>query len=201
MMSFSTFIIKEGLKTKSVMTLHKYDTVFKSQIISYLGTHLYKAWKIASKSLKVKLHSDIAQDVRMKNSNAQIDIEVITLPIKLRATSDAGHSKTVSPSIKLPIYLSEYDRLLARQTFYDVTAEVFQQLIHDWSEIFIRISAAGNSVSDFKVKRDSRSVSLSLTFSENGIEHVINLFHVNIEQGKLNSKVRDYDILYLSIDR
>ena len=40
-----------------------------------------------------------------------------------------------------------------------------------------------------------------LTSTDKGVEHETVLYHISIEHGKIGSKVRDHDTIFLSVDR
>lgn len=202
MSSLTTFIVAEGLKTRSVLALHTFDTLFKHQVTKDLQQRLFNAWKFTAKALKVKVDKQLAQDALFKNPKASVAIAVLEQPVKLFSSADTGRNKLVSPSVKLPLLLSDADRAIAKDALFDAAVEELQHLIHDdWIDVFTYELKSGKLKTDFKVKRDSSSVRLCLTSSDKGVEHETVLYHIAIEHGKQSSKVRDHDTIYLSVDR
>lgn len=201
MSSLASFIIAEGLKTRSVLALHRFDTVFKHQVTKDLQRDLYAAWKAAARTLKVKVDPRAAEDAVFKNPKALTTISVSDRPVKLHASAETGRVRQVSPSVKLPLLLSDADLALAREAFLDAAVEQLNAVTVTWSEVFTHELKSGQASTDFQVKRDSRSARLCLTSTDKGIEHEIVLYHISIEHGKIGSKVRDHDTIFLSVDR
>lgn len=201
MSSLASFIITESLKTRSVLALHRFDTLFKQQVTKDLQRGLYTAWKISARNLKVKIDPHAAEDAAFKNPKALLAITVSDKPIKLYTSTETGAVHQVSPSVKLPLLLSSTDLAIARTAFLDIAVEQFNEIISTWSEVFVHELKNGQAKTDFQIKRDNRSARLCLSSSDKGVEHEIVLYHISIEHGKLGSKVRDHDTIYLSIDR
>ena len=193
------FIITEGLKVRSVLALHRFDNV-KHHVTKDLERHLFTAWKAAARSLKLHVDKEQAEDASFKNPKALTAIEVTDKPTKLYTTAETGRVKQVSPAVKLPLLLSDADRQVAREKLFDAAAETFKLVLDTWSEVFIH-EKAGQAHTDFCVKRDARSVRLCLTALEKGVEHETLLYHITLEHGKVGSKVRDHDTIFLSVDR
>jgi predicted ribonuclease YlaK len=199
--SLSTFIVAESLKTRSVLALHRFDTLFKHQVTKDLQQELYAAWRSTARTLKVKVDKQTAEDAVFKNPKATVALVVSDKLVKLFSSAENGRVKLVSPSVKLPLLLSAADAGIAREAFLADAAKQFELAIHGWSEVFMHELKSGQVKTDFCVKRDNRSVRLCLTAADKSIEHETVLYHVTIEHGKLGSKVRDYDTIFLSIDR
>lgn len=201
MSSLASFIVAEGLKTRSVLALHRFDTLFKHQVTKDLQQNLYAAWRTTARNLKLKVDPRAAEDATFKNPKALVSIAVNDRPVKLHASAENGRVRLVSPSVKLPLLLSDSDLALAREAFLSAAAAELQAALTSWSEVFIHELKSGQATTDFQVKRDSRSVRLCLTFTNKGVEHETSLYHISIEHGKIGSKVRDHDTIFLSIDR
>jgi hypothetical protein len=199
--SLTSFIIAEGLKTRSVLALHRFDTLFKHQVTKDLQRDLYAAWKAKARKLKLKVDSGAAEDATFKNPKALTEITVSDRPVKLHASAETGRVRLVSPSVKLPLLLSDADLALAREAFLDTAVEQLNAAISTWSEVFTHELKSGQAVTDFHVKRDGRSARLCLTSTDKGVEHETVLYHISIEHGKIGSKVRDHDTIFLSVDR
>lgn len=201
MSNLASFILSESLKTRSVLALHRFDTLFKHQVTKDLQQQLYAAWRSTARSLKLKVDQQTAEDATFKNPKALTGIIVTASATKLHSSSETGHVKLVSPVVKLPLLLSDSDRAIAQDAFLEAAAEQFKNVIATFSEVFTHELKSGQAASDFKVSRSKRSVRLYLSAEEKGVEHETVLYHVSVEHGKINSKVRDHDIIYLSIDR
>ena len=198
--SLTSFIITEGLKTRSVLALHRFDVMFKQQVTKDLQELLFATWKAAARSTKLHVDAELAQDATFKNPKALTKVLVDDKPTKLLSSEEAGKVKLVAPTVKLPLLLGEVNLALARTAFFDAAVEVFEKLISTWSEAFVH-EVNGQAASDFKIKRDHRSIRFCLSHTEKNVEHEIVLYHVTVEHGKQGSKVRDHDTIYLSIDR
>lgn len=201
MSSLASFIITESLKTRSVLALHRFDTLFKPQVTKDLQRDLYTAWKATARTLKLKVDPRAAEDASFKNPKALTAITVNDRPVKLHSSTETGRVRLVSPSVKLPLLLSDADLALARAAFLAAAVEQLQAAIAAWSEVFTHELKSGQAVTDFQVKHDSRSARLCLTSMNKGVEHEIVLYHISIEHGKIGSKVRDHDTIFLSVDR
>lgn len=201
MSSLSSFIIAESLKTRSIIALHRYDAIFKHEITKDLQRRLFTAWKQQAKSLALKVDKLAAESATFKNPKATIAVTVAEIPIKLYSSAESGRARVVSPSVKLPLLLSDPDHAIAKEAMLTAAVTQFTEITHAWAEVFMHELNSGQIKTDFEVKRDSRSVRLCLTAIDKHIEHETVLYHVAVEHGKLGSKVRDYDTIYLSVDR
>ena len=201
MSSLASFIIAEGLKTRSVLALYRFDTLFKHQVTKDLQRGLYAAWKATARSLRLKVDPRAAEDATFKNPKALVSIAVNDRPVKLHSSAETGRARQVSPSVKLPLLLSDADLALAREAFLDTAVEQLNAVISTWTEVFVHELKGGQASTDFHVKRDGRSARLCLTSTDKSIEHETVLYHISIEHGKIGSKVRDHDTIFLSVDR
>lgn len=201
MSSLATFIVAEGLKTRSVLALHRFDTLFKHQVTKDLQQSLHAAWKATARSLKVKVDPQAAEDATFKNPKALTAIIVSDQPTKLHSSADTGRVKQVAPVVKLPLLLSDADRALAQAAFFDAAVEQLKLVIATFTEVFTHELSSGKASTDFTVKRSQHSVRLCLSALDKGVEHETVLYHVAIEHGKIGSKVRDHDTIFLSVDR
>jgi hypothetical protein len=200
-MSFSTFIITEKLKTRSLVALHGYDERYKHDIIKDLSQRLLDAWKDVIRIHKPKASKEAIEDAVFRSTRACTSVEIIAKPVKLYAAVEHGRTQLVSPSVNIPLILAEHDRQLIRRAILVASAEVFTELKTHWHAIFMHETPAGRLVSDFSITQDNHAVMLHLSYKEDDVIHRVSLFHVTIENGKPGSKVRDHDIAYLSIDR
>lgn len=201
MSNLASFILSEGLKTRSVLALHRFDTLFKHQVTKDLQQQLYAAWKATARGLKLRVDQQAAEDATFKNPKALTEIIVTAAPTKLHSSTETGRVKQVSPAVKLPLLLSDADRAIAQDAFFDAAAEQLKKVIATFSEVFTHELKSGQAATDFKVARSQHAVRLCLSAAEKGVEHETVLYHVAIEHGKINSKVRDHDTIFLSIDR
>lgn len=153
------------------------------------------------KNLKLKVDPQAAEDARFKNPKALTEVTVTVAPVKLHSSTEHGLVKQVSPTVKLPLLLSDADRSIAQDAFLEAAAEQLKKVISTFSEVFVHELKSGQATTDFKVTKSNNSVRLCLSALEKGVEHETVLYHVAIEHGKINSKVRDHDTIFLSIDR
>lgn len=200
-MSLSDFIIAEGLRTRSVLSLHRFDTLFKHQVTKDLQQALHARWKAEVKRLKLKPNFDVVEDTLFKNPKAVVEPVVSDRPVKLVSSTEHGLARQASPSVKLPLILPPHDLAIARDAMLDAASVCFTEVLNGWSEVFMHELPSGKITTDFKVKRDGRTVRLCLVSTERSVEHEIVLYHVAIEHGKIGSKIRDHDTIYLSVDR
>jgi len=199
-MTLKSFIVNEGLKTRSAVALYRYDTLFKAEITDDLVERLFSAWKKLAKKHANLLSASEQEDLKFKSEKALVTVEASKAPKKLMSTDQYGHHKKVAPTLLIPVSASTSSKELIRSQGLAAAKEVFEELIERWSEVFM-YELGGKLKSDFKVEVRQSAVMLKLEHADGALQRSSSLFHVAIEHGKIGSKVRDHDTLYLSVDR
>lgn len=200
MSKLSTFILDENLKARHVLSLHRFNELFKDQVTLDIRAELVKRWEVELKKLGIKVSAQVKREARIANEKVVTDITLIPRPIKLVGSSELGRSLEVSPSVKIPYLLTQEERDITKKCLFDTSELVFKRMIKTWKEAFMRERADGTLKTDFIIRRDgSRSLRLLLSSKIEGVEHETPLFYISIEHGKLSSKVRSYDLVYLGV--
>lgn len=195
----SSFILSETLKNKHVLSLHKFKELFKDQVTLDVRSNLLKRWDTVISKLEVKVPPAVKREARLKYEKAVTEVTLFSRPTKLYSASELGRTTEVSPAVKVPHLLSKEERNLIVKQLFAAGEETFKHVIDTWKEAFQRERADGTWVTDFKVRKDERSVRLLLSSKSEGVEHETPLFYVSIEHGKAGSKTRAYDMIYLGV--
>lgn len=192
-MTFSAFVLLEGLKNKQVLTLHRFNEFYRDQVMLDLHDRLIKAWAVEVKSAKAKLSKAETDEALLHNPNAMTATVLNRGPVK----SHYG-TKRVSPSVSIPLALPQERRNLLEKRLFDVTEECLTQLIDHWVEAFTYERPSGTMGSDFRIKRDERTVRLVISASgSKPITHEAVICYVTVERGKPNTKSKAYDLVCL----
>jgi hypothetical protein len=197
MSKLSAFLLTEQLSDKQVIALHRFNELFKAQITVDVTDALVASWTKAIKQLP-KVKPAAAEEAILQNPKVLTDVTVVEKPVKLLAASELGRSTEVSPAVKLPLLLSRAERTVVINKLFDIAQDVFNKIIHDWSEAFM-FERSGRLATEFRVRRDARSVRLSLVTSSNSVEHETVVYYVAVEHGKATSKARTFDLVYMGV--
>lgn len=197
MSKLSAFILTERLNDKQVIALHRFNELFKAQVTVDITDVLVATWTKAIKQLP-KVKASTAEDAKLQNPKVLTDVTVVEKPLKLLAASELGRSTEVSPAVKVPLLLSRAERTVVTNKLFDIAQETFNKTLRDWSEAFM-FERSGRLATEFKVRRDSRAVRLSLVTSTDNVEHETIVYYVTVEHGKATSKARSYDLVYLNV--
>jgi hypothetical protein len=191
--TFSSFVLEEGLKNKQVLTLHRFNELYRDQVMLDLHDRLDKAWATEVKSAKAHLSKAEAEEALLQNPAALTSTMLNHGPVK----SHYGN-KHVSPSVSIPLTLPQERRNLLEKNLLDAAEECFTQLIAHWAEAFSFEKTSGKLGSDFKIKRDERTVRLVLAGSgSTTVTHEAVICYVTVERGKPNTKRKAYDLVAL----
>lgn len=199
MANFSSHLISEALKSKHVLTLHRFNELFKDQVTVDVRAALVKRWRAGIKALGLVVPEQAAKEERIRSEKAVIEITLSDRPLKLAASTELGRMAEVAPSVKVPYLHSKEERNLVRKRLFDEAEAAFKSVIKTWREAFQHEKANGQLGTDFKIRRDERSVRLLLSSKDGDVEHETPIFYVSIEHGKLGSKLRSYDLIYLGV--
>jgi len=191
-MSLSHFILDEGLKSKQVLTLHRFNELYRDQVMLDLHDRLIKIWAKIVKGEHARLTKDEAEEALLKNDLALISCVLSHGPIKAHIGN-----QTVSPSVKIPLTLPVGKRNLLEKTFLDETETCFLLLLSHWAEAFMFERNSGKLASDFKVKRNDQSVRIVIAGGDGLVTHESTICYVSIERGKSNTKTKAYDLVCL----
>lgn len=195
----SSFILSENLKTRHVLSLHRFKDLFRDQVTLDVRADLSKRWGSVITKSEAKVSQAVKREARLKYEKAVTEVTLFSRPTKLYTSSELGRVSEVSPAVKVPHLLSREERNLIIKQLFDVSAEAFKHVIDTWKEAFMRERFDGSWVTDFKIRRDERSVRLLLSSKAENIEHETPIFYVSIEHGKAGSKTRAYDMVYLGV--
>jgi uncharacterized protein YbcI len=191
-LTFSTFVLKEGLKNSQILTLHKFNELYRDQVMLDLRENLSKAWKAVLKTAKASLNKAEAEEALLRNDKAVTQAVLNLTPVK----SHYG-SKPVSPSVSIPLILPEERRNLLEKALLNAAEAELSSLITTWSEAFMFERPSGMKT-HFKIKRDTTSVRLVLAGTTEGITHEAVICFVGIEHGKANTKTKAFDLVCLA---
>ena len=136
MSKLSAFLLTERLSDKQVIALHRFNELFKAQITVDVTDALVASWTKAIKQLP-RVKPAAAEEAILQNPKVLTDVTVVERPVKLLAASELGRSTEVSPAVKLPLLLSRAERTIAINKLFDIAQDVFNKIIHDWSEAFM----------------------------------------------------------------
>lgn len=195
----TSYLLAESLRTRHVLSLHKFNELFKDQVTLDIRASLVKKWAAELTKLDIKVPAQAKREARLTNEKAVTDITLVARPMKLAGSSELGRSLEVSPAVKVPYLLSQEERNLVKKRLFDAGEATFKKIIKSWKEAFMRERQDGSLKTDFIIRRDERSVRLLLSSKVEGVEHETPLFYIAIEHGKLNSKVRAHDLVYLGV--
>jgi hypothetical protein len=187
---FSRFVLAESLKSKQILALHKFNELYKDQVMLDLRESLGNAWKAVLKTAKANLSKDEALEALASNEKALVKAELSLIPVK----SHYG-SKLVSPSVSIPLLLPEERRNLLEKSLLNAAETELIELIRVWSDAFMFERSNGELKTDFKVKRDAQSVRLIIGNSAS--PHEVVICYVTVEHGKPNTKLKAYDLVCL----
>lgn len=192
-MTFSSFVLSEGLKSQQVLSLHRFNELYRDQVMLDLHERLVKAWAAEATTKAARLTKAETDEALVANENALIKTTVTSGPVKAHYGN-----KQVSPSVSIPLALPLERRSLLEKQLLDVTQLVFEQLIDHWSEAFSFERNSGKLASHFKIKRDGHSVRLVITGGEGStVAHEAVICYVTIERGKPNTKRKAFDLVCL----
>ena len=183
-MSFKTFVIQESLKSEYSNQLILYKERYHTNIIYDLKKMLENSWKsFAEKSNK---------KIKIEDS-----ISVSSTPEKI-SSSRHRNIIEVSPSLKIPLFLSMEERDILIKESLSISEKVFNKLSQDWKEIF-NIERNGKIKPWFKIIKDHDEIKFQYILSLNGEDFYKTLYSIRVEYGKRNSKTRDFDRIYLVV--
>lgn len=192
-MTFSAYVLEEGLKNKQVLTLHRFNEFYRDQVMLDLHERLIKAWATEVKSAKAHLSKAEAEEALLYNPAALTQTVLNRGPVK----SHYG-ARRVSPSVSIPLALPQERRNLLEKKLFDAAEACFSQLIEHWVEAFSYERPSGTLGSDFKIKRDDRTVRLVIsTTGSKPVTHEALICYVTVERGKPNTKSKAYDLVCL----
>jgi hypothetical protein len=193
----SSFLISESLNNRQIIALHKFNQFFKHEVTNEISKALYSQWNKAIKTLP-KISKSKAEEISFTNPKAVSEYEVSDNPVKLMAASELGRTAETNTSIKIPMILSGAEQHIAIKALFDITQDVFSKTIDQWSDAFM-FERNGKMKTEFKVRRDARSVRLSLVTDNGGVDHETIVYFVTVEHGKIDSKTRSYNLVYLGL--
>jgi hypothetical protein len=195
--TLKSFIIREELKTSHAERYITYIDRYHEHVFHDLKKKLEEEWESSLKSIikKYPVHPEVVQDATLKNPKATTEITLSHKAEKL-ITSRSPTPLEVAPSIKIPLVYSQEERKLVTKALLDVAETAFKDTTTSWGEIF-NYEKSGRIKPWFKISGDNEEIRLQLALSESNSESYKTLYAVRMEFGKKNSKLKDFDRLYL----
>ncbi len=184
--------MNEGLKSKQVLTLHRFNELYRDQVLTDLRERLIKSWAGEVKVKHARLSKAEADDALLQNPDARTETELKTSPIKPHIGT-----QQVSPAVIIPLTLPEEARRLLEKSLLDATETVMTQLLAHWAEAFMGERKTDKLHTDFKVKRNDHSVRLVIAADDGTVTHEATICYVTVERGKPNTKTKAYDLVCL----
>jgi hypothetical protein len=189
--------LAEQISAKQAVALQRFAQ-HKHKATMLVSSMLVAAWsKRLPKLPDVK--PQLKDQLLAVNPKASVSIELIEQAIRLQHQSEYNRGLEVSPAVKVPLALSPPERLYVLNVLLDTAQEVLERLVVKLPAVFSTSRSDGTFKPDFKVRRDSKSVRLSLITKVGNVEHETAVFYVAVEHGKLNSKARSFDLVYLGV--
>jgi hypothetical protein len=197
-MSLQSFILQEELRADHAGRFILYQERYNTEVLLDLKKTLEKDWAkvVNSLSKKYKTAAEDVQLARFQNTNATIALEV---EFKDEKITSPRHREPmlVSPSVKIPLIYRKEERDLIAKAIFDEAESSMKDVTERWREIF-RVEKKGRAIPWFKIARDNDEIRFQLTLTEGSQEMYKTLYTVRVEYGKVSSKLKDFDRIYLS---
>jgi hypothetical protein len=195
---FKNFIIQEAVKNEHAARFMLFKERYHTQIFLDLKNELEKSWdKEVSKLIKkYKVSDDDAKFSVIQNPKTSTVISVESKAEKL-TNPRYRESIEVSPSVKIPLIYKREERDLITGSILDVAEDAINKITTEWKEIF-KIEKNGRSIPWFRIVRESDEIRFQLVISEGKQEMFKTLYSVRIDFGKVGSKIKDFDRIYLT---
>jgi hypothetical protein len=192
-MTLRAFVLSEGLKSQQVLSLHRFNELYRDQVMLDLHDKLIKVWSAEVRTAKAQLSKVEAEEALVQNPAALTKAVINHGPVKAHYGN-----KQVSPSVSIPLTLPNERRNLLEKNLLDATQDALEQLISHWVEAFSFERNSGKLATHFKIKRDDHSVRLVITGGEGStVAHEAVICYVTVERGKPNTKRKAFDLVCL----
>lgn len=195
MSSLKDHILREAARTSYAELFLSYLEKYHPEVFVELQHLLERKWqKVATElSKRYPLSSLAAQEAQVKNPSAKLNLEVFGAPQKL-VTPRPNEARLVSPSVGLPLAYPAETRTVFLRSLLDGAQEVLHDLASTWQGVFHH-EKRGQLVPSFKILRDHDEVKLQLI---TGPDNYKTIYAVRVEPGRIGSKRRDFDRVYLT---
>jgi len=196
-MSLKTFIIKEELNAEHsarfLLFKERYHTLVLVDLKKSLETEWTKDVKALSK--RYKIEDEDLQLALLKNPKAVIQMLIEPKDEKIISSR---HRETIeiSPSVKIPLLYKKEERDLMIQELLRYAEVAIKNVASNWDEIF-NIEKKGRASAWFKIVHDNDEIRFQLALSDNKQETYKTLYSIRVEYGKVGSKTKDFDRVYL----
>lgn len=197
MPSLKNFIINEENRTSHAERYLGYLDRYHSQVFLDLKKNLQKSWgdAVASLAKKHPISDEVMQDALLRNPKATPELKLVPGAEKL-ITARVREPLEVSPSVKVPFVYSAQERQLLVKQLLKAANEAIEETIVGWKEIF-NYEHKGKLQPWFKITHDPDEVRLQLSLGDGPHEAFKTLYSVRVEYGKLGSKLKDFDRVYV----
>jgi hypothetical protein len=197
MTNLQNFIIQEELRADHAERFLIFQERYNDQVLLDLKKALEKEWSKNANVLikKHKLDIDDVELALIQNSKASVSIDVESKDEKI-SSSRSREAIEVSPSVKISLLFKQQERDLIIKTFLDAAENSIKHIADQWREIF-RVEKQGRAVPWFKIVRDKDEIRFQLALSNGKNEMYRTLYSVRVDYGKLGSKTKDFDRVYL----
>lgn len=194
----SQFILQEALQVSHADRYLSYVERFHLEVFLDLKKELEKQWlPICSKlNNRFKIHEQDRQEQTLQNPKACLEIELVSKTEKL--TSSRSHTPLeISPSVKIPLFFKKEERELVLEELIDAAHITFLNTTDKWKSIF-NYEKKGQLVPWFNILLEKDEIRLQLALSHGSSHSYRTLYSVRTEYGKIGSKIKDYNRIYLT---
>ena len=198
MQGLKNYIISEEIKVSHAARYLGYIERYHSQVFLDLKHRLEKIWEGTVDSL-IKKHpvsDETIQDSLLRNPKATPELKLVKIPEKL-VTARVREPLEVAPSAKVPFVYSIQERHLLTKQLLVAAKKAMEETAADWKEIF-NYEHKGKLQPWFKILDDADEVRFQLSMGTGTTEAFKTLYSVRVEYGKLGSKLKDFDRVYLT---
>ena len=196
-MSLQNFILQEALKTEHAARFILFQERYNTQVLLDLKKALEKEWAkdVTSLSKKHVIAQDDIQFAQLQNPKAVIELALEPRDERI-ISSRHREAVEVSPSVKIPLLYKRDERDLIIETILKSAETAFKEVADSWREIF-RVEKKGRATPWFKLVHDKHELRFQLALTDGDNETYKTLYAVRVEYGKLGTKTRDFDRVYL----
>lgn len=197
MTGLKNFIINEEVKVSHAERYLGFLDRYHSQVFHDLKQHLEKVWSttVSDLSKKHKISDEAIQDALFRNPRATPELKLVTSAERL-TTPRVRTTIEVSPSVKVPFVYAIPERHLLTKQLLDAAKSSMEVTADQWKEVF-NYEHKGKLQPWFKILQDTDEVRFQLSMGTGQHESFKTLYSVRVEYGKTNSKLKDFDRVYL----
>lgn len=192
-----SFILQEEMQISHAERYVTYVDRYNSEVLLDLKHTLEADWSKTITQLE-KIHKpspESKQEAQLQNPKASLDLKLIRGTVKL-TTARSRTPIEVSPSVKIPHIYKHEQRDLVLKALLKTAHEALLQVTSKWKEIF-NYERRGKLSPWFKITQDRDELRIQLAATAGDETSYRTLYSIRVEYGKSNSKLRDYDRVYL----